>query len=305
MSEPLTVLMAVYNGERFLQTALDSILGQTYSDFRFLIMDDASTDSTPEILHRIRDERLEVVRLEKNIGQTAALNRGLRHTTTPYVARMDADDYSAPNRLEKQMAVISRDPSLCCVGTFAWEFGEDPLIRQALIARPESYSDIRRAALHGAGIIHGTIVVRRDALLEIGGYNERYRYASDRDMFIRFLPKHRAMNIPEPLLGIRRHPGQDSFSKIAADEYIDIFTRLLAENQAETSIVRGSLAYSYLFRARYFRSKKQYGEWAADWLRAARLSPATCARSLMGTAAKRLLPGRLRRSLEKGYLRPA
>lgn len=303
MSKTLTVLMAVYNGERFLRTAVDSILSQTHSDFRFLVVDDCSTDSTPEILRRVGDPRLEVVRLEKNIGQTAALNRGLRRAATPYVARMDADDYSAPNRLEEQMGVISRDPSLDCVGTFAWEFQDDPQTRQAVIARPESYPEIRRAALHGAGIIHGTIVIRREALLQIGGYDERYRYASDRDMFIRFLPKHRAVNIPQPLLGIRRHGAQDSFSKIAADEYIDIFTRLLAEDEAEASTVRGSLAYSYLFRANYFRKRGQYGEWAADYLRAVRLSPTTCARSMLGTAAKRLLPERIQASLRKPALK--
>ena len=295
MSEPLTVLMAVYNGERFLQTAVDSILNQTHSDFRLLVVDDASTDATPQILRQIKDHRLEVLRLDRNIGQTAALNRGLRHAATSAIARMDADDYSAPNRLERQLSVLARDPSLACVGTFAWEFQDDPLTRQTVIARPESYPAIRKAALHGAGIIHGTIVARREALLEIGGYDERYRYASDRDLFIRFLPKYRAINIPEPLLGIRRHPGQDSFSKIAADEYIELFARLLEGNGntlngAEASIVRGSLAYSHLFRANYFRKEKRYGEWAADWLHAARLSPVTCARSLLGTAAKRLFP---------------
>lgn len=293
MSAPLTVLMAVYNGERFLQTAVDSILGQTYSDFRFLVVDDASTDSTPELLRRIRDPRMDILRLEKNAGQTAALNIGLRRIETPYVARMDADDYSAPNRLERQMDAISKDPSLDCVGTHAWEFSDDPQVRRSVIRRPESYAEIRKAALHGAGIIHGTIVARRGALLETG-YDERYRYASDRDLFIRFLPKHRSVNLPEPLLGIRRHPGQDSFSKIAADEYIDIFRRMLAEEgyggAEDSSAVRGNLAYSYLFRANYFRRKNQYGEWAADWLRAVRLSPKTCARSAVGTVVKRLLP---------------
>ena len=106
MSETLTVLMAVYNGERFLRTAVDSILNQTHSDFRFLVVDDASTDSTPELLRRIRDPRLEVFRLDQNVGQTAALNIGLRRAATPYIARMDADDYSAPHRLERQMSLL-------------------------------------------------------------------------------------------------------------------------------------------------------------------------------------------------------
>ncbi len=305
----LTVLMAVYNGERFLQPAVDSILRQTYSDFRFLVMDDASTDSTPELLRRVKDPRLEVVRLEKNVGQTAALNLGLRRVSTAYIARMDADDYSAPERLERQMSRLREETALDCVGTHAWEFSDDPSVRMSIIRRPESYPEVRKAALHGAGVIHGTILIRREALLEIGGYDERYRYASDRDMFIRLLPKHRAVNLPQPLLGIRRHPGQDSFSKIAADEYIDIFERLIMEDGygevEQPSVLRGNLAYSYLFRANYFRKNRRYGEWAADWLRAVRLSPKTCGRSMLGTAAKRLLPEQLLGSLRKGYLRPA
>lgn len=293
MTVPLTVLMAVHNGERFVRTAVDSILHQTDPDFRFLIVEDASTDATYAILSRISDPRLEILRLDQNVGQTAALNIGLRYARTPYIARMDADDFSAPRRLEEQMRVLRRDPSLDCVGTFAWEFLDEPSQRCAVITRPESYPGIRRAALYGAGLIHGTIVVRREALLAIGGYDERYRYASDRDLFIRFLPDHKAVNIPQPLLGIRRHPGQDSFSKIALDEYVDIFARLLADESRhpeETALLKGGLAYSYLRRAEYFRRQGRMRDWAADGLRALRLSPGTCARHLLRPVVKRFLP---------------
>lgn len=303
MDSQLTVLMAVRNGSPFLRTAIESIVNQTYRRFRFLIVDDASTDDTRQIVHSYDDRRIELLCLERNVGQTAALNIGLRHASAPWIARMDADDYSAPIRLEDQMQVVAKDPSLSCVGTGIWEFRDDPRVVEVIRFRPQHHEGIRRAALHGSGMIHGSIVIRREALLDIGAYDERYRYAADRDMFIRLLARYRAMNIPKPLLGIRRHPNQDSFSKTAADEYIDIFARLLSQDRyapEEVAILRGSLSYSYLVRARCFRLKGQYGQWREDMVRAFRLSPKTCLRSLLGTLSVYGLPRRVRASLRGG-----
>ena len=287
MSGPITVLMAVYNDSGSLPAAVESILGQTRRDFRFLIMDDCSTDRTPELLRSYaqRDPRVEVVRLERNIGQTAALNLGLRQARTPWIARMDADDYSAPDRLEKQMQALEETPDVGCLGTAVWEFREDPGQREGIVRRPLEHEEIRRAALLGAGMIHGTILVRREELLACGGYDERYRYASDREMFIRLFRKVRGRNLPEPLMGLRRHPGQDSYSLKAADEYVEIFERSLAGNSfagPERAILRQSLAYSYLFRARCRPAPGSWRARAADVGRAFQASPARCLRGLAG-----------------------
>lgn len=297
----LTVLMAVHNGSAFLRTAIESILNQTYRQFRFLVIDDASTDDTRQIIHSYDDPRIEVVCLDRNIGQTAALNVGVRHASTPWIARMDADDYSAPVRLEDQMGALAEDPGLSCVGTGIWEFRDDPSIVDAVILRPQHYTGIKRAALCGSGMIHGSIVISRNVLLDIGGYDERYRYAADRDMFIRLLSRYRAMNIPKPLVGIRRHPSQDSFSKRAADEYIDVFARLLtndAYSAEEIGVLRASLAYSYLVRAGCSWKQGQYGEWGHDLVRAFRLSPRTYVRRVLGVASEYVLPKRVRNSLK-------
>ena len=273
MSAPVTVLMATYNDAGYLPTAMESILGQSYKDFRFLIMDDCSTDRTSELLgaYARKDPRVEVVRLERNAGQTAALNIGLRHAATPWIARMDADDYSAPDRLERQMKALAETPDVACLGTAVWEFREDPAQRDNVVQRPPEHGAIRRAALLGAGMIHGTIVVRREDLIACGAYDERYRYASDREMFIRLFQKVKGRNLAEPLMGLRRHPGQDSYSLRAADEYIDIYLRLLAENgfpAEERRVLRDSLAYSYVFRARCNQAKGRWGHWMTDVARA-------------------------------------
>src|SRR5438874_10353759 len=143
----LTVLMAVRNGEPFLNLAIDSILRQTYGDFRFLIIDDASTDRTRELVRSYSDKRIEMLCLEKNVGQTAALSIGVQRLSTPWFARMDADDYSAPTRLEEQMRALTRDPGIGCIGTFAWVFQNDPAAAESIISRPENHDDIKRALL--------------------------------------------------------------------------------------------------------------------------------------------------------------
>jgi glycosyltransferase involved in cell wall biosynthesis len=284
---------------------MDSILNQTYRQFRLLIVDDASTDDTRRIVRSYGDRRIELLCFDQNVGQTAALNIGLRHASTPWIARMDADDYSASIRLEEQMRTLAEDPSLSCVGTGIWEFREDPRVVDVVKFRPQHHGAIKRAALYGSGMIHGSIVVSRRALLDIGGYNERYRYAADRDMFIRLLAKYRAMNLRKSLVGIRRHPNQDSFSKQAADEYIEVFSRLLSADgysRAEIDILRESLAYSYLFRARCLRLQGLYYECWKDLARAVQLSPSTYVRYLLGTVSRHVLSERMQALLRRDVL---
>lgn len=291
---PVTMLLAVYNGERFLRTAIESVLNQTYGDFRFLIVDDCSTDQSARLAESFRDPRIEVLRLPKNVGQTAALNLGVQRISSPWIARMDADDYSAPERLELQMKAVERCPGIHCIGTAAWEFTTRPQVVEQVVRRPVAEDEIRRAALLGKGIIHGSIVIERRALLDAGGYDERYRYASDRELFIRFLRKHRAINLPEALVGCRRTPGQDSYSLKAADEYIDIYQRLLeADGHAveERGILRSCLAYSYIFRADWYLARGRYREGWGDIVRSFRARPTRAVRTLGGKLLRRVRRG--------------
>ena len=152
-------MMAVHNGSPFLGVAVDSILQQTYRDFQFLIVDDASTDDSREIIRSYEDSRIVLNCLEHNIGQTAALNIGLRQASTRWIARMDADDYAASTRLEEQMFVLEADGSLGCVGTFAWLFRDDPQVVERIITPPTDYVEIKRASLSEIALIHGCIIV--------------------------------------------------------------------------------------------------------------------------------------------------
>jgi len=245
----LTVLMAVRNGEPYLKAAVESILGQTYTDFTFLIIDDESTDNTRDVVCSYDDPRIRLLTLEKNIGQTAALNRALQETKTEWIARMDADDYSAPKRFETQMRAAMSDKELGCIGTFAWTFRENPSIVESRLEKPVGNAAIQSALLWSAPIIHGSIVARTQVMREAGGYNEQYRYSADLDLYDRLLDRCKAENVAEPLLGIRRHAGQDSHSVKAIRESIDIFNQRLATGRyssKETAVVQ---AAKYLHEA--------------------------------------------------------
>lgn len=298
MKTPLTVLMAVHNGGRFLRTAVESILNQTYRNFNFLIVDDASTDGSREMIRTIGDPRITLLCLEKNVGQTAALNVGLQHIESPWIARMDADDYSAPTRFEEQMRALESNPSLRCVGTFAWIFREDFSKSEEIIARPVDEQAIRHHLLKGIPMIHGTIVVSREAMNQIGGYNERYRYSQDLDLFSRLLTRFSGANIPKPLLGFRRHEGQGSFCVRAAEESVEIFSSMSLDPQytpTEKLVLRESLAVSYFFRGTRYRVAGKYRNWWKDLGLAWRTSPKVTLRAV-GTS---MIPSRLVDSLKR------
>ena len=277
MSCQLTVLMAVYNGGAFLPIAIESILQQTYTDFHFLIVDDCSTDDTREVVRSYSDSRIELLCLEKNLGQAGALNAGLRKASTPWIARMDADDYSAPNRLEEQMRALEQASSLSCVGTYAWIFHDDPHEAHGEITPPTEFADIKQV-LSGSPIIHGSIMVRREAILEVGAYDERYPIVADLDMFDRLLAKCRAATIPKHLLGVRRHSGQRSDTLDAYGEVIGIFhTRLSTDNYSkeQRESLRGEMSRYYLLRARYLVIEWRFLRSLKDIFSALRVSPKT------------------------------
>ena len=116
----LAVLMTVYNEEKYVSSAIESILGQTYSDFMFLIINNASTDNTIDILSKYKkiDNRIVIINLKKNLNRGGASTLGLNYLNTDFVARMDGDDIAYPDRLEKQLAFMEEHPNVDVCGTW-------------------------------------------------------------------------------------------------------------------------------------------------------------------------------------------
>jgi len=299
----ITVLMTVFNASPFLRVAIDSILDQTYTNFNFLIVDDASTDDSCEIVRSYTDERIELLRLEQNIGQTAALNAGLLHALTPWIARMDADDFSAPNRFEEQMNVLDADPSITCLGTYAWFFHDDAANVQGEVITPLNHADICSVVV-GSPIVHGSMMVRREAMLDVGLYNDKYRVIADIELYDRLLPKYTAANLDIQLLGVRQHVGQMSNSIRASDEIIELFSRKLASqtySPKDAATVRVTLCKAYLFKAKNQAKNLKPIQFASNFLYAFKVSPRSFVWNTFMVFVANNLSQRTRRLIKRSF----
>ncbi len=203
MSEPqITVLMSVYNGEAFVAQSVTSILEQSFRAFEFIVIDDASTDATAEILAAIKDPRLKVSRNETNLGLTASLNRGLALARGEFVARQDADDLSHLDRLAHQANFLQANPTVAAVGSQAHLIDEQGR-SQGRKDFPLEHRGIWWAHLFDNALAHSSVMFRRPAVSEAGGYDEQYRASQDYELWSRLGEKHRLANLADRLVTLR------------------------------------------------------------------------------------------------------
>lgn len=204
--------MPVYNAERYLSEAVESILNQTYGDLEFVIIDDGSTDRSLDILnlYAAQDPRLRIIS-RPNTGCVRALNEGLALCQGEYIARMDNDDVALPERLQRQIAFLDAHPECLMVGCALLRIDADGdlLCEEAL---PESHEEIEARLLRGLGAIgHPAALIRRQSLVEVGGYREAYYGADDYDLWLRLAERGRLANLPDALLKYRVHAVNFSF----------------------------------------------------------------------------------------------
>ncbi len=181
----VTVLLSVHNGERHLREAVDSILRQSFGDFEFLILDDGSTDTTPDILRSYDDRRIRLIDNGTNLGLTRSLNRGIRAAAGEFLARQDADDVSAPERLDKQVSFLDAHRDVDDGGDLVHE---DRRHRTAAgRSKPASDStDLRWSLLFYCPFVHSAVMFRLDTVRSrVGLYDETIRYAQDHDLWSR------------------------------------------------------------------------------------------------------------------------
>jgi glycosyltransferase involved in cell wall biosynthesis len=269
----VSVIMSVYNGERYLREAVESILGQTFTNFEFIIIDDGSIDQTAMILQTIDDERIRVFRNQKNIGLASSLNRGLGLARGEYVARMDADDISLPERFEKQVEFLDNHPMACVVSggyISVDESGNETMV----VTFPTDNATLQARLLQHCCICHGSAMMRKECLETIGGYRPAFRVAEDHDLFLRLAEKFEVANLAEPLYKYRvitssisvhrkyeldqfvelakelakerRETGQDWLSTAEPQETARRIAQRLPKNVIERL---GALSYGYLFWA--------------------------------------------------------
>jgi glycosyltransferase involved in cell wall biosynthesis len=265
MSGPpkVTVLMPVYNGEKFLREAVRSILDQSFRDFEFLIVDDGSTDHSAEIVGGYHDPRIRLVRNSGNLGIVAALNRGIDQARGEYIARMDCDDISMPDRLEKQVAFMERHPEVGVCG--AWARVVDVRGRVVSIRRSPKGKAAQRLCWRPTPFIHPTCILR-SALLKEHGYRPGFPHAEDYELWLRLCRITLFANIGECLLIYRVH--DDNIGKTRRQEQLAssyaAFTSFLGSNDIDyegfLSLVPVAARVNPLRRASFWlRASKKTG----------------------------------------------
>lgn len=203
----MTVLMSVHNGERYLAAAVDSVLAQTFENFEFVIVDDASTDGTRSILDSYTDPRIRRLANDCNIGLTKSLNRGLAIARAPLVARQDADDVSLPHRLALQDAFLAKHPDIVLVGSRVRVIDESGRLRAGHIdVRAESSIGVRWQLLFSNPFAHSAVMFRLGAVRDaLGGYDERFEFNQDFELWSRVIGRFEAANLPDVLVDYRAH----------------------------------------------------------------------------------------------------
>lgn len=208
----VSIVMAVYNGELFIKEAIDSALSQTYKNIELIIVNDGSRDSTKRIIDSVKDKRTIAIHLEKNQGAANALNKGIEKAKGSWIAILDADDKFHPHKIEEQLEYASLHPDLIGIGTFIrcmpgeQEVSKDLL--QGVARHKNSYAareDIRKAMYWGSPLTHSAVMFKRDAFMEVGGYDTAYKIAYDYDLWIKLMEKGEIENIPKILTDYRVH----------------------------------------------------------------------------------------------------
>lgn len=199
------MLLPAYNTARYLPEAIESILGQSYGDFELVIIDDCSTDETPSVITRYarKDSRIVVIRTKSNLGVARALNQGIDVAQGEYVARMDSDDVSLPERLEKQVDFLDTHPEVGVLGTQTLFIEEDGrLSQQAKWEKPASHNGLVWRLFYSTPFCHPSVMMRSRILREAGGYDPSYRN-EDMQLWTRMAFLTRLANLNETLLYYR------------------------------------------------------------------------------------------------------
>ncbi len=198
----VSVLMPVYNGEHYLNQAVDSILHQSFTDFEFLIINDGSTDRTVDILHSYRDPRIRILHNDRNLGLIETLNKGLAFARGVFIARMDCDDISLPERLAEQVTVMESTPEIGVCGTWARLIDERGEF--AGILKMPAGRELQSLYWRPSPFIHPTCMIRA-SLVKEEHYNPQFKHAEDYELWMRLSRKTGFYNIPRYLFLYRVH----------------------------------------------------------------------------------------------------
>ncbi len=218
----ISVIMPVYNGEKYLREAIDSILNQSYCDFEFIIINDCSSDSTEEIIKSYDDSRIVYIKNEVNLGVAGTLNIGLNMAKGEYIARMDADDISLQTRFEKQIDFMDNHPEIGVCGTNVIVFSENS---EKATKFPVDKSEFLFNLFFSSQIVHPTVMLRRKLVLDgLYKYDVRWEGREDYALWLKLINHTNLANLQEPLLKYRIHNSQVTQKK--SENVLKVHTEL-------------------------------------------------------------------------------
>jgi glycosyltransferase involved in cell wall biosynthesis len=204
MSIPIvSVLMPVYNGEKYLRETIDSILIQSFTDFEFLIINDGSTDTSENIILSFEDARIRYEKNESNLKLIATLNKGIELAKGKYIVRMDADDISCPDRIKKHVAFMESNPEIGICGSWFEAFGE---VENTIVKYKETHDEIMTKMLYQCHFCHPSLIIRKKVFedLEIP-FDKKFIHAEDYELYFRLSTKWKFHNLQESLVKYRIH----------------------------------------------------------------------------------------------------
>lgn len=193
----VSVLMGVRNGATTVLSAIRSIQQQDWEDWELIVVDDASTDGTGELIQSLRDPRITLLRNPQRLYLAAALNKAFSVSRGRLIARQDADDLSLPSRLRLQVEYLESNPSVGILGTSAYAIDAQGRVLGVMPARTDPVS-LRRDVLWRSPFIHSSVMMRRETLAALGGYDPTYRRQEDRDLWYRAHKEWGFANLAEP-----------------------------------------------------------------------------------------------------------
>jgi len=194
----ITIILPIFNAGKTLEHALTSIQRQIFTDWKLICVDDGSTDNTPVILTSWQeklDAKMQIITNQQNLGLTRSLNKAIKLANTNYIARLDADDWWTPDKLEKQNAFLKNHPDIGLLGcNYVNHYHKGVKINL-----PTNNQQIKKQIFYRNPFGHSCVIFKKDLWQKVGGYNETLRYGQDYHLWLRFLPHTNFHNLPDYL----------------------------------------------------------------------------------------------------------
>lgn len=237
LAPQISVLLPVYNGGPYLKEAIRSILNQTFKNFEFIIINDGSTDNSKMIMeaYAATDKRIRIFN-QKNQGLVATLNRGLKLAKYNLIARMDADDIAVPTRLEKQVSFMQKNPNIVVLGSWMKLINHNG-VKLRTISYPTTAENLKDRLLQECLMAHPSVCMRKDIILELGGYRQLYKHAEDYDLWLRVFERDNDSieNLKDILLLYRQHDAKISLKYQDQQQLASITARLAYKFRKENN----------------------------------------------------------------------